>query len=77
MATSAQVDANRKNGKLGGPKTDAGKAAVRHNARKHGIFASALTDQDTEEVAALHEEFRQWRSPPFSPGSVARRRRCL
>lgn len=63
MATSAQVEANRKNGKLGGPKTEAGKAAVRHNARKHGIFASALTVYDAEDVAGLHEEFRQWFEP--------------
>ena len=49
MATSAQVEANRRNGKLGGPKTEAGKARVSQNARKHGIFVSALTDEDTEE----------------------------
>jgi len=44
MATEAQVAANRVNGLKGGVKTEAGKAVSRLNARKHGIFASALTE---------------------------------
>jgi hypothetical protein len=51
MATERQVAANRGsavaplslNGLKGGVKTEEGKAIPRLNARKHGIFASALT----------------------------------
>ena len=50
MATDAQVRANRENGKLGGVKTPEGKAISCKNARKHGIFAVALTDNDAEEL---------------------------
>jgi hypothetical protein len=39
MATDKQIDANRRNGKKGGPKTPAGRAAVRNNALKHGLSA--------------------------------------
>jgi len=56
MATKRQVLACRQNGRLGGPKTAAGKAVSRLNARKHGIFASALTVEDAEELKGLHEE---------------------
>ncbi len=50
MATRKQVAANRENGLKGGVKTDRGKAISRLNARKHGIFVSALTAEDSEEV---------------------------
>ena len=54
MATQRQLEACRRNGRLGGPKTAAGKAVARLNARKHGIFASALTDEDAEELDGIH-----------------------
>lgn len=57
MATRKQIDANRRNGKKGGPKTPAGKAVSRLNARKHGIFATVLTEYDSEELRGVHEEF--------------------
>ena len=42
MATKAQIKANKKNSqKSTGPRTAEGKAAVSHNAVKHGLFASA------------------------------------
>lgn len=43
MATAKQIEANQRNAqKSTGPKTEAGKAAVRHNAVKHGAMASAV-----------------------------------
>jgi hypothetical protein len=54
MASRRQVAANRRNGRLGGPKTPEGKARSRLNARKHGIFASALTPMDHEELRGIH-----------------------
>jgi hypothetical protein len=42
MTTEAQTNANRQNAeKSTGPRTAEGKAAVSHNAVKHGLFASA------------------------------------
>ena len=43
MATAAQIEANRRNAQRStGPKTDGGKARVRHNAFKHGMTARAI-----------------------------------
>lgn len=39
MASRKQIDANRINAKKGGPKTPAGRAAVRNNAVRHGLTA--------------------------------------
>jgi len=57
MASERQIAANRENGKMGGPKTPEGKAVSRMNARKHGIFGSALTEYDAEELHGVYEEF--------------------
>ena len=56
MATERQIEANRRNALAGGPKTDEGKAVSRLNARTHGIFASALTEHDQQELHGLYEE---------------------
>ena len=63
MTTKRQIEANRRNAKKGGPKTEEGKAVSRLNARKHGIFASALTQEDDEELASIHEHLRAWYNP--------------
>ena len=55
MATEAQVAANRKNAKSAGVRTPEGKAVSRLNARKHGIFASALTPEDAAELGLIEE----------------------
>ena len=46
MASDQQIAANRENAKLGGVKTDEGKAVVRFNARKHGILAQLISDYE-------------------------------
>jgi hypothetical protein len=58
MASRKQIAASRRNGRLGGPKTPEGKAVSRLNARKHGIFASALTPLDHEELRGVHDRCR-------------------
>ena len=63
MASDKQIAANRENGKKGGVQTPEGKAVSRLNARKHGIFASALTKQDREELHAMYAEFAAWIQP--------------
>jgi hypothetical protein len=56
MSTEAQIAANRRNALLStGPRTEEGKAASRLNARKHGIFAAALTEKDHEELRGIHQ----------------------
>jgi hypothetical protein len=56
MATQRQVLANRQNGLKGGVKTEEGKLISRLNARKHGIFASALTTEDSEDLYGIEDE---------------------
>jgi len=56
MSTARQCTANRLNGLLGGVKTPEGKAISRLNARKHGIFASALTPLDAQELQQIEQE---------------------
>jgi len=54
--TQRQIEAARRNGKLGGVKTDEGKAISRMNARKHGVFDATLTEFDGEELRGVHAE---------------------
>ena len=63
MAGERQIVANHLNGKLGGPTTEEGKAVSRLNARKHGIFACAVTEHDAPELHALLGEFAEWLKP--------------
>ncbi len=56
MASARQVAANRQNGLKGGVKTEEGKAVSRLNARKHSIFVTALTAEDSEEVCGYEDE---------------------
>jgi len=66
MGTQAQIAANPRNGKKGGVKTEEGKMKSRLNARKHGIFANALTRDDEGQVAAIHGKLLA----ELNPGSV-------
>jgi len=63
MATQRQIEASRENGRKGGVKTPEGKALSRLNARKHGIFASALTEHDSRELHEAHAELAAWLGP--------------
>ncbi len=56
MASARQVAANRENGLKGGVKTEEGKAVSRLNARKHSIFVTALTPEDSEEICGYEDE---------------------
>ena len=62
MATTAQIDANRRNSlRSSGPKTDSGKRRSRENALKHGLRAytimPVLPHEDPERV---DERTREW-----------------
>jgi len=63
MATEKQIAANRANGLKGGVKTPEGKAISRMNARKHGIFAVALTEHDAEGLRGLLDELIEHSKP--------------
>ena len=55
-ASIKQIQANRLNALQGGVKTAEGKAVSRLNARKHGVFAEALTDHDQEYLHQLYDK---------------------
>ena len=59
MATEKQINANRSNGKKGGPKTPAGRAAVRHNALKHGLSAQHPVIPDLEKQSDFDQYLNQ------------------
>ena len=57
MSTLQQIEANRLNAaKSTGPRTEAGKSAVRLNALKHGLFAAdpVIPGEDPAHLEALH-----------------------
>jgi hypothetical protein len=63
MASQKQIRANRDNAtRSTGPRTTAGKRAVRYNALRHGLLAQATVLPDEEEdefkalIALLHDE---------------------
>jgi hypothetical protein len=49
---------SRRNGRMGGPKTDAGKARSAQNARKHGILSAGLTDDETDSMGCILDDLR-------------------
>lgn len=53
MTTEKQVQANRENAKLGGVKTEEGKAVSRYNALKHGILSQEVLLEDEDEQSLL------------------------
>ena len=66
MATQSQIDANRRNAqKSTGPTTPEGRAAVRHNALKHGLTAEILIPsmEDQPEFDRLCEAFENEYQP--------------
>ena len=63
MASRKQIAANRRNGRKGGVKTPEGKTISRLNARKHGIFATALTPEDSEELHGIERQLVEEMQP--------------
>jgi hypothetical protein len=58
MTSEKQIQANRRNAQKGtGPNTSEGKAAVRHNALKHGLLAEdvLLVGEDRDDLRELGE----------------------
>ncbi len=46
MTSEKQIEANKENGKLGGVKTDEGKAVSKYNAIKHGLLSKEVLLED-------------------------------
>src|SRR5262249_55244015 len=70
MSTEKQIAANRLNAqKSTGPRTEEGRAAVRHNAVKHGLCAKTLVlpDEDEAEFQALFDNLEE----TFQPANPA------
>ena len=59
-----RLAANRANAKKGGARTPEHKAAVRHNALKHGLWANSAVAIKAGPLAETEEEIKE-----FSPGS--------
>jgi len=73
MISAAQRQANRRNARHStGPATAEGRAAVRLNARDHGLYASARPVLAGEN-AALNEEIRQEYYNLYRPATVRER----
>ena len=53
MSTEKQIEANRQNSKLGGIKTEEGKAVSKYNAVKHGILTKDILLEEEDEVELL------------------------
>lgn len=55
-----QIEANKENGKLGGVKTEKGKAVSRYNAIKHGLLSREvlLKDEDETYLISLGKNLR-------------------
>lgn len=54
-ASKKQIKANRKNGKLGGPKTEAGKMQVSRNAIRHGLLAQEVVIEVGDGIENKHD----------------------
>lgn len=54
-----QKSANRKNGKLGGPKTNSGKRVVGGNAIKHGLLAQEIVIHELESIEDFDDQYEK------------------
>ena len=54
-----QLEANRENAKLGGVKTEEGKAVSRLNAIKHSILSNILTDEEAKDAVVIQTRLTQ------------------
>ena len=53
MTTEKQIEANRENAKLGGVKTEEGKAVSRYNAIKHGLLSEEVLLDGEDEIKLI------------------------
>lgn len=53
MTSEKQISANQENGKLGGVKTEEGKAVSKYNALKHGILSKEVLLKSEDEKALI------------------------
>ena len=69
VATDKQIAANRLNAFKGGPKTEAGKAAVRYNAVTHGFYSEMviLKSEDRHLFMALRDQYYETYQPVDVP----------
>ena len=70
MASERQREANRRNGRKGGPKTEAGKQHSRLNSLRHGLTSSTLVvlpEENQHEYEAVLHGFRE----SFQPNDAA------
>jgi hypothetical protein len=65
MIEEAQIQANRENAKLGGVKTEEGKAISKYNALKHGLLSKEvlLADEDEKILIELGKRIRSELKP--------------
>jgi len=65
MTSQEQTKANRKNAKLGGVKTDEGKAVSKYNALKHGLLSQEvlMEDENEENLFELEKRLRSELKP--------------
>jgi hypothetical protein len=69
MASQRQIEANRRNGRLGGPNTEAGKQRSRLSSLKHGLSATTivvLPEEDPKEYEEILQGFRDSLKPEGS-----------
>ena len=70
MSTEAQINANRENGKKGGPNTPAGRDAVRYNALKHGLSAHHPVIPRFENIGEFNEFLNDLRQEVRPAGMI-------
>jgi hypothetical protein len=65
MTTEKQLKANKENAKLGGVKTEEGKAVSKYNALKHGLLSKEvlLKGESEKEIIELGKHLRQELTP--------------
>lgn len=66
MTTEKQVIANQENAKLGGVKTDEGKAVSKYNALKHGILKEVVSDYEQ----GIYDDILERLEDQFQPVGV-------
>ncbi len=66
MSSEKQIIANQNNAKLGGVKTQSGKAISRLNATKHGILSTLVTPDEEKELSGIYRTLIR-KYAPLSP----------